>query len=413
MIRFWICRCPTDGRPGGNGSTGAFVGPDGIQDGDSGSVNEYQYYEFQAIDRPLTDRQMRELRGISTRAAITRTRFSNDYTYGDLKANPRDLLARYFDASLYFAHWHMVEVAFRFPGRSIDVRSLRRYRAGQSLDVRLVGPDVIVTMFAEHEDFNAEDDGRGWLSSLVPMRAEVASGDERALYLAWLLGVQQGEIDDRAAEPVRPDGLGTLSPALETFVDIAGLDRDLLTAAAEGGTSASTVPTAKVLERWLWELDGREKVALLSRAALGETGTGAELMRRFQQQARRRAAAVTLRTAAVLRARAEELAEQRRQIIIARESKERVRQEREQAAARERHLMTLAKRQPEAWRRVDALVATKRPGDYDAALTLLKDLCEIGERNGLSVEVATRIRGLREAHAKKTSFLARLKKAGF
>ena len=44
------------------------------------------------------------------------------------------------------------------------------------------------------------------------MRAEVASGDERALYLAWLLGVQQGEIDDRAAEPARPDGLGTLSP---------------------------------------------------------------------------------------------------------------------------------------------------------------------------------------------------------
>ena len=136
-------------------------------------------------------------------------------------------------------------------------------------------------------------------------------------------------------------------------------------------------------------------------------------MRRFQRQARRRAAAVTPRTAAVLRARAEELAEQRRQVVIARESKERVRREREQAAARERHLMTLAKRQTEAWRRVDALVVTKRPGDYDAALTLLKDLREIGERTGLSVEVATRIRGLRETHAKKTSFLARLKKAGF
>ena len=37
-------------------------------------MSEYQYYEFQAIDRPLTDRQMRELREISTRATITRTR---------------------------------------------------------------------------------------------------------------------------------------------------------------------------------------------------------------------------------------------------------------------------------------------------------------------------------------------------
>lgn len=30
-------------------------------------MSEYQYYEFQAIDRPLTEREMRELRAISSR----------------------------------------------------------------------------------------------------------------------------------------------------------------------------------------------------------------------------------------------------------------------------------------------------------------------------------------------------------
>jgi hypothetical protein len=40
-------------------------------------VSEYQYYGFQAIDRPLTDRHMQALRAISSRATITRTRFSN------------------------------------------------------------------------------------------------------------------------------------------------------------------------------------------------------------------------------------------------------------------------------------------------------------------------------------------------
>jgi hypothetical protein len=55
---------------------------------------------------------------------------------------------------------------------------------------------------------------------------------------------------------------------------------------------------------------------------------------------------------------------------------------------------------------------TKRPGDYDAANTLLKDLREISERKGRLVEVTKRIRALREAHAKKTSLLARLRKAG-
>jgi hypothetical protein len=49
-------------------------------------MSEYQYYEFRTIDRPLTDRQMRELRAVSTRAVISRTTFSNHYEYGDLKA---------------------------------------------------------------------------------------------------------------------------------------------------------------------------------------------------------------------------------------------------------------------------------------------------------------------------------------
>ena len=39
-------------------------------------MSEFQDHEFRAIDRLLTDRQMRELRTISTRAAISRTSFS-------------------------------------------------------------------------------------------------------------------------------------------------------------------------------------------------------------------------------------------------------------------------------------------------------------------------------------------------
>lgn len=375
-------------------------------------MSEYQYYEFQAIDRPLTDRQMRELRAISSRATISRTRFSNYYTFGDLKANPRDLLIRYFDASLFFANWLYVELAFRYPKDSVDVKALRRYLAGQSLDVSSKGADVVVTMSVERDDFDAEDDGQGWLSSSIALRADIASGDERVLYLAWLLGVQQGGIDDGATEPARPDGLGTPSPALESFIDIMGLDRDLVVAAAEGGPQTSAVPPVKEIGRWIAALDEHEKVALLTRVARGETGVAAELMRRSRRQASLREATRTLRTAGALRARAEELAEQRRQVILAREAKERGRREREQAAARERRLTTLAKRQGDAWRRVEALVITKRPGDYDAAVTLLKDLREIGERKGRSAEVAGRIRALREAHAKKPSLLARLRKAG-
>ncbi len=87
--------------------------------------------------------------------------------------------------------------------------------------------------------------------------------------------------------------------------------------------------------------------------------------------------------------------------------------EREQVAARDRHLNMLAKRQTDAWRRIDALVVTKRPGDYDAAITLLQDLCEVAERKDRTAAFAARVDALREVHAKKPSLLARLKKAGF
>lgn len=63
-------------------------------------MSEYQYYEFIVLDCQLTSKEMAELRSTSTRADISPTRFWNEYHWGDLKADPAKLLARYFDAHL-------------------------------------------------------------------------------------------------------------------------------------------------------------------------------------------------------------------------------------------------------------------------------------------------------------------------
>jgi hypothetical protein len=68
-------------------------------------AEEYQYYDFRALDRPLTRNEMAALRSISTRAAIIATSFTNHYEWGDLKANPSKLLEKYFDAFVYVANW--------------------------------------------------------------------------------------------------------------------------------------------------------------------------------------------------------------------------------------------------------------------------------------------------------------------
>ena len=90
------------------------------------------------------------------------------------------------------------------------MKALRRYAAGHTLEIRSTARDVIVAISVESdgESFDTSDDGSSWLSSLSGLRADIASGDERALYLGWLLDVQCGEIDDDVVEPARPEGLG-------------------------------------------------------------------------------------------------------------------------------------------------------------------------------------------------------------
>jgi hypothetical protein len=355
---------------------------------------------------------MRELRAISTRAVISRTSFSNYYAFGDLKANPRDLLVKYFDASLYFANWLFLEVAFRYPKGALDLKTLRRYAAGHTVEVRSTGPDVIVAISVESdgESFDTADDATGWLSSLIALRADIASGDDRALYLGWLLDVQCGEIEDDVIEPARPEALGTLTPALDSFIDIVGIDRDLVTVAAEGAPLAAPPSAARAINEWLAGLETTEHLTLLARVARGDGMVGAELMRRFRRHALR-AGALPVRTAGELRARAEAIAERRRKTAREREARERAARERQEQTARDRYLTHLARRERQAWQRVDALIGTRRPADYAAAVELLVDLRDVSGRKGHEATFAKRIRALRRAHTKKQSFLARLRKA--
>ena len=48
-------------------------------------MSEYQYYEFRAIDRVLSEADRSALRSLSTRARITATSFTNHYEWGNFK----------------------------------------------------------------------------------------------------------------------------------------------------------------------------------------------------------------------------------------------------------------------------------------------------------------------------------------
>ena len=207
-------------------------------------MSEYQYCEFLAIYRLLDAGQQRELRVLSTRARITSTSFVNTYHWGDFKGDPRRLMSEYFDAFLYLANWGTRQLMFRLPTSLLDAEVASRYATSDSACAWSAGGHVIVEFASEKEDEYWEEGAEDLLSSIIGVRSELAGGDRRLLYLAWLLSVDAGEldqevVDQEVVEPAVPAGLATLSPPLESFVEFLRLDEDLLSVAAEASSRRS------------------------------------------------------------------------------------------------------------------------------------------------------------------------------
>jgi hypothetical protein len=169
-------------------------------------MSEYQYYEFQAIDRPLTENEMSRLRSYSTRARITPTSFINDYAWGSFKGDEDEWMDRYFDAFLYLANWGTRVLKLRLPSRLLDPKIARAYCCDKSALVREKTDKVILSFVSQDEGGGEWIQGEGRLSSLLSLRAELERGDLRTLYLGWLLLAQAGELDDEGLEPPIPPG---------------------------------------------------------------------------------------------------------------------------------------------------------------------------------------------------------------
>jgi hypothetical protein len=376
-------------------------------------VSEFQYYEFVAVDRPLTPKQQGELRALSTRARITSSSFVNEYQWGDLKGDPRVWMERYFDAHLYLANWGTRRIVLRLPRAALPSETAARYCVEDSAGSWATRTHVIVDLHSQGEDGDDEwCDPEGRLAAIIPARAELAAGDLRLLYLAWLLCVQGRELDDVDLEPPVPAGLAELSGPLQALADFLRLDPDLLTAAAEGSPPlAVTAPSGAVLGRWVRALPVADKDELLLRVLRGDGALlRSELLRRFHGAPDEQAAG-DRRTAGQLLAAAEKQADRRRQRIRVREAAERRRREQAAAAAREQRLDTLARNPKRAWTQVDALIETKRAKEYDAAVALLQDLQGLATRNGDTTAFAQQMRRLREQHARKPSLLDRFDRA--
>jgi hypothetical protein len=214
--------------------------------------------------------------------------------------------------------------------------------------------------------------------------------------------VRDGSFFPGLLEPRKRAERALVASVREPYVQGVSTRRvdDLVKALGLEGISKSQV--TELLVRLVADDEPHHLHAELVQHALQATGTEAGQLfgpgqgRRTVQQ---------LLAAAAQRTQAHERA------AAARAEQERQRQDRERATARAMYLDSLVERVEEEWQRVDELVVTRRPTDYDTAVQVLRDLRELADRGGPLDNFAARFEQLRARHAKKVGLLERLTSA--
>jgi len=324
---------------------------------------------------------MSELRSYSTRATITPTSFVNVYNWGDFKGNPTEWMKRYFDAFFYTANWGTRRLTLRVPASLFDEEHLDFYTGYESFVHHRSGEHFILDFCFNDEEGGKWVDGEGWLQSIVGIRSELMRSDYRALYLGWLLALQEGDIDEDEEEPPVPAGMKDLSESLKSLAEFFCIAPDLVAVAAENSPDIkSQEPSDEAILSWLERMPINEKNGLIVDIIKGRRPhLSMELRSRIiaDMGCKESADEKSRRTAGEIIKRAQEFTEKRKRQGKERKACERAKREKKEALARKEYLESLRDEEGKIWERVEELVRTRQPKRYDEAVTLLVDLRDL------------------------------------
>lgn len=252
-------------------------------------MSSYDYYEFRAVDRRLSEATMVALGGVSSRAEIAADRLVVTYNYGSFRGDPLALMHEHFDVMVHVSRYDGCRLLFRLPSRGVSLKSLRLYVADDRVQVHEKPDHVIVELVGFDED------GRGWVDEnegpdamkhALALREQMLGGDLAPLYVAWLGAHANDDDDDATLEPPVPSGLRKPSRALQALVELLSVPEELFDVAAKASPlpPKAAAPTERSFTAWLRAVPERQRNEWLKRAAWeGETGVGAEVLRKFRK----------------------------------------------------------------------------------------------------------------------------------
>ncbi len=375
-------------------------------------MSEYQYYEWQTLDRPLTAAEQKAVNELSSHINVTSAQAIVTYNWGSFKHDPVNVLAKYFEAYLYFANWGTRRLAFRFPNGLVDVSVINSYCDEYHTTIKTIDAVQVLEFEMDEEDgYDEWIEERGLLSTLARLRDDIIQGDYRALYLAWLNAMNQesgGYKEDEDdpenffndPEPSLPAGLKQLTPPLKAFVDFFVIDPFLVSAAAERSPNLSPAGQADFAPL-ISRLTRRECDEFLLKIVNAELGAVAALRKRLRSfekpspnvQNNPRTFGELLKTA-----------EKLRQVEARRQAEE----------IRRRHvaeMQKLAKHEAKTWQDVEDLIQSGyAASNYDKATILLVNLHQLAEFQGTQIRFDVRLQELVEKYKSRSTLVGRWRK---
>ena len=390
-------------------------------------MSEYQYHEWQTIDRLLTPAEQTAVNQLSSHIDVSSSRAVVTYHWSDFRHDPRQVLLKYFDAYFYMANWGSLHLMFRFPKGLLDAADIEPYCACDSISFGTFDDYQVLDL-----DFNPEDGG-SWmeaeagLSHFISLRNDLLEGDYRLLYLAWLKASMEDDssedyhedCDDEEEydgkegtsgslaedmEPPVPLGLKKLSPALQNFVQVFGIDPFLVQAAAEASPDAKEALAGDYRDL-VARLPRAECDDFLARLAQGDPGVRLALRKRLGGYLpQERPQTVKPRSLGQLFQRARHL--------------EKAEQKRQAEEARKKHIAemkALAAREAQTWQQVENFLDNGRKiaSVYDEATGLLEQLKQLSEFQDTRDIFQRRLRRLAEKFAPRPALIDRWRKKGW
>jgi hypothetical protein len=368
-------------------------------------MSEYQRYEFMTQDRPLTRAELGAVNALSSHIDVSSTHAVVEYSWGNFKHNPIDVLYKYFDGFLYWANWGSPRLALRFPHGMLPADLLEGYDLDDvATFTRHPDYDILDIQFGELE---APDEWVEYeLGSLIGVRDELMDGDLRPLYIVWLanqasMGSYDEEEEYEIDVPPVPPGMGKLTSAQQALAELFRMPEELLIAAARHSKAAAPKRDDDVAVQ-VKLLSPERRDEYLARLARNEPGLSRLLVKELRDLAQQRGEAPPPPTGervtyATLLKESEAIREQ-----MEREERER------QRLAHERHLRDIHEHQSDYWQRADEGAARGSGTGYDESVKALSELREVAQRFQETQQFQERFRAWVVPHMRRPALVKRL-----